>query len=352
MFVFIIILIGIVCAGLKTAPKDTFYADYCAPKNTAAVNGIFSILIFLSHSVQYLSLHGTLDGPYFTMRSFLGQLVVVTYLFFSGYGIMESIKKKGIAYVKAMPFHRLFRLWYHFALIILLFFVTGLITGRSMTVSKVALAFTGYTSLGNSNWYMFATFGLYIIVFVSFMLFPKHPAWGTAGVFVLTLVFVLAERRLGLAPVFYNTVFCFPAGMLFSLVKPRLDKILMKNDVYWFSAVAVLCAVFVYFSENRRDSVLHHSCFAVLAACIVVCLMMKVSVQSTVLDWFGQHIFSFFMLQRIPMLLLEFLGYTKKPYLFIVCCFIATTAMAVIYDKVIEKTDALLFKAKKPIPAK
>ena len=103
MLVFVFTLIVLICSGLSVAKKNEFYSDYCSPKNTNTINAIFSILIFLSHAVTYVKLDGVLDAPYFEFRSFLGQLVVVTYLFFSGFGIMESIKKKGTPYVKAMP---------------------------------------------------------------------------------------------------------------------------------------------------------------------------------------------------------------------------------------------------------
>ena len=37
----------------------------------------------------------------------MGQLVVVMFLFYSGYGIGESYKKKGVNYVQQMPVHRI-----------------------------------------------------------------------------------------------------------------------------------------------------------------------------------------------------------------------------------------------------
>ena len=121
MLIFIILLIGILCAGIKVGGKNEFYEDYLSPKNTTMINAIFSVLIFLSHAVQYVSLKGSLDAPYFEMRSWLGQMVVVTYLFFSGYGIMESIKKKGRSYVRGIPVRRFFKLWYQFALMLVMY---------------------------------------------------------------------------------------------------------------------------------------------------------------------------------------------------------------------------------------
>ena len=83
---------------------------------------------------------------------------------------MESITKKGKAYVKAMPWNRFFGLWYQFALVVILYVLTNLAVGKSMTLKNVLLAFTGVTSVGNSNWYLFATFVLYAIVYLAFML--------------------------------------------------------------------------------------------------------------------------------------------------------------------------------------
>jgi hypothetical protein len=123
MIIFVLILVAIICSGLTVAKKGEFFGDYMSPKNTSTINAVFSVLIFLSHAVSYVSVSGPLDTPYLSLRTFLSQLVVVTYLFFSGFGIMESIKKKGTAYVKAMPVNRLFKLWYHFAIVLLMYTV-------------------------------------------------------------------------------------------------------------------------------------------------------------------------------------------------------------------------------------
>lgn len=343
MLVYIFILIAIICSGLTAAKKNEFFKDYCSPKNTATINGIFSVLIFLSHSVQYVKLDGVLDAPYFDLRSFLGQLVVVTYLFYSGYGIMESARKKGTAYIKAMPKNRLFKLWYHFAIVVILYIITAFITGRKLDLLKTVFAFTGATSVGNSNWYMFVTFAMYIIIIVAFLIFKKSNRLALIGVFVLTGVFAYAEYKLGLASRFYNTIFCFPAGMLFSELKPYIDKALMKNDIAWYTGFTLIGGLFVFFSHNRADSVIHHSVFAILGALLVTVAFMKINVSSSILDWFGEHIFSFFILQRIPMALLKFAGVNKIPVAFIILSFFSTVLLAMLFDTAMDKLDGRIF---------
>lgn len=344
MLVYIFILIAIICSGLTAAKKNEFFKDYCSPKNTATINGIFSVLIFLSHSVQYLKLEGVLDAPYFDLRKFLGQLVVVTYLFYSGYGIMESARKKGTAYIKAMPKNRLFKLWYHFAIVVILYIITAFITGRKLDLFNVLQAFTGVTSVGNSNWYMFVTFAMYIIIIAAFLIFKKSNRLALVGVFVLTGAFAYTEYKLGLPVRFYNTIFCFPAGMLFSEAKPFIDKALMKNDIIWYTGFTLIGAAFIFFSENRNATLVHHSLFAILGALLVTVAFMKINISSSILDWFGEHIFSFFILQRIPMALLKFAGVNKIPVAFIVFSFFLTVLLAVLFDTAMDKLDKRIFK--------
>lgn len=261
MLIFVIILFIVICSGLTVAGKNEFFGDYCSPRNTATVNGIFSVLIFLSHACGYLKLGGALDTPYLELRSFLGQLVVVTYLFYSGYGIMESIKKKGTQYVNAMPFNRFFKLWYHFAFAVILFIATALLLKKDLNLKNTLLAFTGYTSVGNSNWYIFVTFAMYIIVIISFLVFKKSNKLALVCVFVLSGTFLYAEYKIGLPTRFYNTAICFPVGMLFSMLKPMIDKILMKNDVVWCIGVFAVVGAFTYFSQNRKGSPFTICCF-------------------------------------------------------------------------------------------
>ncbi len=343
MLVYIFILIAIICSGLTVAKKNEFFKDYCSPKNTATINGIFSVLIFLSHSVQYLKLEGVLDAPYFDLRKFLGQLVVVTYLFYSGYGIMESARKKGTAYIKAMPKNRLFKLWYHFAIVVVFYIITALIVGRKLDLHNTLHAFTGVTSVGNSNWYMFVTFAMYIIIIAAFLIFKKSNRLALVGVFVLTGAFAYAEYKLGLPVRFYNTIFCFPAGMLFSELKPYLDKALMKNDITWYAGFTLIGAAFIFFSENRNESLVYHSLFAILGALLVTVAFMKINISSSILDWFGEHIFSFFILQRIPMAILKFAGVNKIPVAFIIFSFFLTVLLATLFDKAMDKLDGKIF---------
>ena len=344
MLVFILALMMVVLAGINAKGQNEFYTDYCSPKNTSTANAVFSVLIFISHSVTYVDLNGTLDDAYLSVKTFLAQSVVVTYLFYSGFGIMESIKKKGYNYVKRMPFDRFFKLWYQFAFMLCLFIISNILMKKEYSVTRILLSFTGYESISNDNWYLFVTFALYIIVFISFILCKKHHFVGVIGVFALTIAFIILEIKLEFPRRYFDTILCFPLGMLFSHVKPVIDKIVMKNDITWILTTTAVFVICMYGSQNRDESLLFRMMFMCTAPVFITLLMMKLQCRSTILDWFGNHIFSFFMLQRIPMRMLDYLGFDKSPYLFICLAFFGTVVLSTIVDEIFARLDKIIFK--------
>ena len=61
----------------------------------------------------------------------------------------------------------------HFDIAVALFLICDIILGKHYDLKTVLLAFTGWTSIGNSNWYIFAVIILYFIVLLSFTVFKK-----------------------------------------------------------------------------------------------------------------------------------------------------------------------------------
>lgn len=344
MLVFILALMMIILAGLNAKGKNEFYTDYCSPKNTTTANAVFSVLIFISHGVTYIDMANSLDDAYLGIKAFLAQGVVVTYLFYSGFGIMESIKKKGYNYVKRMPIDRFFKLWYQFAFMLCLFIISNLFMKKDISITDNLLSFTGYTSIGNDNWYLFVTFALYIIVFLSFITCRKHHNLAIIGVFILTCIFINLEMKIELPRRYFDTILCFPLGMLYSQLKPIVDKVVMKNDILWIITTTAVFTICMFGSQNRDEHLIFRMLFMCSAPVFITLLMMKIQCKSSILDWFGNHIFSFFMLQRIPMRLLEYLGLTHEPYLFITLAFFGTVVLSTIVDEIITKLDKVIFK--------
>ncbi len=345
MIFLLLALVLLMFIGMKFAGKGKFFYDYCSHKNTGTVNAVFSVLIFLSHSVQYLTVGGGFDAPYLSFRKFMGQLVVVTFLFFSGYGITESIKRKGDEYVKKMPKDRLLKTWLHFAIVIVIFAVVQtFFCGKKYDISRVLLSFIGYKSIGNSNWYMFVTFAMYIIVIISFKIFKGKVIHGVVCTFALSVLFVLLEIKLKLPVTFYGTLPCFLLGMVFALTKPYTDKLFMKNDYVWLAFFILSVVLFVIFSQNRNRNQVCYILFTFTAMLIVLLFMMKINISNPVFNWLSKHIFSFFILQRVPMIILQHIGFNNYKIPFIIVSLLCTVFLSLVFDELMKRMDKKLFK--------
>ncbi|MBR3123811.1 MAG: hypothetical protein IKF42_00035, partial [Mogibacterium sp.] len=167
MVFFLLILLAVAVAGARPCGPGEFNTDYLDKKNTTAVNGIFVVLVLFSHYVQYADFEGPFDMPYLTLRQHLGQMVVATFLFYSGYGMMEAIRRKGDGYVRKI-LSKFWQLLFRFDLAVLLYLAVNQILDIHFPLREVLLAFTTWTVIGNSNWYITAVLILYVIMYISF----------------------------------------------------------------------------------------------------------------------------------------------------------------------------------------
>ena len=65
---------------------------------------------------------------------------------------------------------------------------------------------------------------------------------------------------------------------------------------------------------------------------------MKICFCNNVLIWFGNHVFSVYILQRIPMIFLSKVGIAEKDkYFFLILVFLCTILGAIVFDYITPK---------------
>lgn len=345
MSIFLLITLLVAFVGMKATKPGEFHKDYISINQTSSINGLFTLLVFWSHVCTYINLEGSFDKPYITFKSYLLQMVVVPFLFYSGFGIMESIKKKGTDYVKQIPKNRFLMVLLHLDIAVVLFLIVNLVFGKTFPVKRILLSLIGYSAVGNSNWYIFAVLGLYLIVFVAFMIARKNNILGVILATILSVGFVYAQILLKRSSWCYDTIILFPVGMIFSLVKEPVEKLLTKHDCIYFTAFGLAFLAYTFFYFKRDDGIEFYSMWGILFMALVVLATMKIKIGNGILDFFGSHVFSVYILQRIPMIILSKLGLAAShKYIFVVLCFVCTIVMAVLFDFATGKLDGLLFK--------
>jgi hypothetical protein len=173
LYVFIIL-----CAlsGIKLC-RSGYFPDYIDRTQTNCIKGLFILVVFVRHINQYIAksgyeYSGIFDRCFNLIDDHIGQLLVVMFLFYSGYGVMESIKHKGDTYIQAIPKHRFLSTLLNFDVAVLAFVILDLILSIDITSDKVLLSFIGWQSVGNSNWYIFVILLCYLAVYMSHKITP------------------------------------------------------------------------------------------------------------------------------------------------------------------------------------
>ena len=111
MTIYLIAFFAVFMLGSFGLPSvlSSMKGDDLSRNVTSAINGLFISIVFLSHLRSYIpeASFAATDGTALLVMTFLGQLIVATFLFFSGFGAMQSIKKRGFSYVWSFPAHRI-----------------------------------------------------------------------------------------------------------------------------------------------------------------------------------------------------------------------------------------------------
>lgn len=272
--------------------------------------------------------------------------MVTMFMFYSGYGIYESIKKNKKDYIKRIPKKRILITLIHFDVAVLTFAIVNYFTGHQNTFFEILSAMTGWGGIGNSNWYIFAILCLYLGTYISFQLFDKNNKKALIAnwaITILTMITIAAFRTKANAYC-YNTLLCYPLGMTWSFYKEKINSFLFNNKKYLF----VLVPSIIFFLGIKRLEHVNTIYFIIsstLFVIIVLLLTMKVNLTSKILKWFGDNLFWIYILQRIPMLILSRLGYQNThAYRFAAIAFVTTILLSVIYHWLFKRVDKLILK--------
>ena len=277
----------------------------------------------------------------------VGQAMVAPFLFYSGYGVVESINKKGLPYLKQFPVRRILSTLFKFSCAVMIFFLIGvLITGQSFSVKQVLLSLVGWESLGNSNWYIFVILVLYFITYVAYrFLFHKNRVVPLTATCMSVAALAVVNTYCNVKPVYWvDTVLCYAAGMIYAQYRKKIEYFInMHNAVYYVFTVLALAAT-VFFKKFGGNILFYLS----LNVCFVIALLlltMRITVKNKILVWCGKNLFELYILQRIPMIIFKETGLAAiNVYLYFVVSLIATLALVQPFKYITNKLWEMILK--------
>lgn len=343
------IFIAVLCLykirfALFEKPKLKFYDDYMSLKKTTSIKGVFILIVFFNHVSSYLSLSDSIFNStfWFLNSTVISQSMVSMFLLYSGYAVMLSYIKKGRDYVKKMPVNRILKVLLHFDIAVLIYLILQTALGVKYSVLQIILSFIGWESLGNSNWYIFAIIVLYIFSYISFMLGKDNYKLCVIIQLSLTFAYVIVLSFFK-ESWWWNTVLVYPIGAIYCLYKDKIDTLFKRKTMVYYASLFIsigLTLVFIKFRYLPVADCARHIFFAI----VVLLLTMKVQINNKILYFFGENLFSIYIMQRLPMILLDYLGISSKQAVFVILSFLVTVPLSVLFSYVVSRLDTSIFK--------
>ena len=339
----ILIILSMINIDIKGLNK--YYMDYMDIKYTNSIKGVFVWIIILQHYRSYYTIN--IKYIYHRILNNLGQKMVSLFLFYSGYGIYESLKKEGIEYSKKLPIKALI-FYIKFQLILLIFLLNYIILGVRIKLKKYVLSMFFISDIGNSNWFAFTIIVFYIYCFLSFRLINNNN-YNFLGIIFITIICAFHLHLV--YKYFYpnklysiDNTLCFLLGFYYSFLKKYIDIILMKNDCFYYSILAFFTSLFYYFNKklyNIYDFLIMNGIFSL----IIVFISMKIRVNNDFLLMLNSHSYSIYLSQRIIMIFIKnknYFEYNEFLRFFIEFCAILSLSnifdkYTIIIDKIIKK---------------
>lgn len=330
--IFVLFLILCLCLHRIQLKNSGFHQDYLSIEKTASIKGVFILLVILRHFTAYVKFSNSIDLMFLQVDHYLEQLIVTMFLFYSGYGIFESIKKKKTDYVNEIPANRIFKVLFEFDIAIVLFLLIDLMLGYHYSLINILLAFAGWESIGNSAWFIFAILAAYLLTYISFKMFRNNYLFALVSITILSIVYIVIMQSIK-ESWWYNTILCYVAGMWYSNYKKNIEDAVCYNSIVYILSLVATTILFVSIHPFVNNVVIHEI-WSWLFVFIVVLITMKLSINNKILNWLGVNTFSIFILQRIPMIIFKYIHMdTYNLYVYFTLCLVSTMIISWIFSK-------------------
>ena len=307
---------------------------YFSRTQTASINGLFVLMILIRHFSEYIQL-GQFDWILGKGQRYLDQLIVVSFMFFSGYSFALQQARKS-SYARKLP-KKILSLWVMLIVTVLAFLGVQYFLGRTYDIGTILLSMIGYKKVGNSNWYIVAIAILWLISYIAYSQKRIKPTILLCGLMLVYMI-VFANFK-GVDVVMYNTVIAYLFGILFHDNEKQIVRYLTKDTkTFWFFAVLSLLIT--------AGGIFYHDHFIVFeiwvtAACLFLVLFcIKIEMNSPVFICLNNYSLEIYLVQRIPMLVFQ--GKLKPNLLYFIVSFAITFALAFVWKKIYQKVTGLL----------
>lgn len=209
----------------------------CLSKDVSmCLKGAFAVLVLLHHFQQRADFIAQSHiGVIFRL---LGFLSVSVFLFFSGYGLILSYKKKAELYLKSFLKSRLIPFYCIYVFLVFLSAVKNVIIGTPIRFTDILYSLVLVKNVITYGWYLQAILIFYIAFYIIFcMIKDKNKAFWLLFSFVVA--YMLVRHFTNAEPALYISTLSFVSGMIFAKYPEKIQSLFKNYKLTFFvSAVA------------------------------------------------------------------------------------------------------------------
>ena len=344
--VFTITFLLLFVAGMRYMPCG--HAGYVGKEQANAIKGFFILYLTIGHITGELMGHGLYPDGFWNhvdefSHSAMNSLVVVMFLFFSGFGVAEGLKRGAgdqvvnMGYVRSMPRRRVLNTLLNFGVVVVIYLLCSPLTGRTIEWSQLPLYFLALKSAGNSSWYIFVILTCYVVTWLSTSLVHRTRGQVVAMHTLLTAVAAVAlyvfkgEREY----YWYTTIMAYAFGFAYSQYKAEFEAVISKRWLLSLVFTAVMfVAHYIAVQKSGLPRLVTYNLLSMWFALLFVIMGMRFRVGNKAINWCGSHLFPIYMYQGLFYLALLQIGGERhtfvswSPFLYALATLVLTLIIA------------------------
>lgn len=299
------------------------YRKFLNRDYTYLLRGVCMIMIIVGHTAP--EFNEVLVRYHLSSIWICGCYATGIFLFLSGYGLTLSIRNNKID--KGYVVRHLKNLLVPYVVFWCFYIIVDFcIKGFCAPFNSVYKEFLFLKMPYVDTWFFRTILGIYILYFL-WARFRKQSA--EMGMTITVVVYVTILICLGVDSWWWNTLLCFPLGILFA-VRPSFLRV---ENIRWMTLAVLLC-LFIFSHKYIPNPTLKAIIPPIFCCLFFAYLSLKVRITKTksVLRFIGQNSLYMYLMEEIPIdnIVPETLGLP----LYIVCCLTATVILTYLGVKI------------------
>lgn len=324
---FIVLLV--IFAGTKIAPKGTYNENYLSIENTNALRGMCAIIVAMQHTCAYQ--HDKWTMPFL----YIGFLCTSIFFFLSGYGLMYGIENKR-RYLRTFLKKRVFTVLIPYLFANVIYLCIRQLLGLEITLTEFVQMYKKGEPYVSFSWFIISIMYFYVLFYLVFNIFKRNIA-----VFLMipgSILYMYLVKAIGFDYHWYTTAFCFVGGVIWYQYRDVLTIIARKqNFLKAFLMFAIMIALLFATFKNIYFYIAGSNITALCFQIVIMLCLQKIRIHNFVLEYIGKISFEFYIMHGIVIKIFNDYVVLRGNWYVLAVMLVSTIVATILYkfDKVV-----------------